>query len=48
MRDRKEFEGETRPLARETFAACVDSCGGRVLGMSLAQKQADRPTLSII
>ena len=31
VRDRRELEGEPRPLGKETYAGCVDSCGGRVL-----------------
>ena len=29
--DRSMFEGEARPLSKETYAGCVDSCGGVVL-----------------
>ena len=29
--DRRQLEGEPRPLGRETYSGCVDSCGGRVL-----------------
>ena len=33
--DRRDFEGEPRPLGRETYSGCVDSCGGRVLASVL-------------
>ena len=29
--ERSMFEGEARPLSKETYAGCVDSCGGVVL-----------------
>ena len=29
--DRRQLEGEPRPLGKETYAGCVDSCGGVVL-----------------
>jgi len=29
--DRAKFEGEPKPLGRETYAGCIDSCGGKVL-----------------
>ena len=29
--DRQQFEGESKPLGKETYAGCVDSCGGIVL-----------------
>lgn len=30
--ERSGFEGEPKPLGKELYAACVDSCGGKVLG----------------
>ena len=29
--DRETLQGEPKPLARETYAGCVDSAGGKVL-----------------
>ena len=29
--DRDSLQGEPKPLARETYAGCVDSAGGKVL-----------------
>ena len=35
--DRSQFEGEARPLGKELYAGCVDSCGGVVLANVLPQ-----------
>ena len=35
--DRSLFEGEARPLGKELYAGCVDSCGGVVLANVLPQ-----------
>ena len=37
--DRSEFEGESKPLAKERWAAVVDSVGGQPLANILAQTQ---------
>ena len=29
--DRAKFEGEPKPLGRETYSGCIDSCGGKVM-----------------
>ena len=34
--DRRQLEGEPRPLGKETYAGCVDSCGGIVLANVLS------------
>lgn len=34
--DRSEFEVDPKPLGRERFAGCVDSCGGKVLANVLS------------
>lgn len=46
--DRSEFEVDPKPLGRERFAGCVDSCGGKVLANVLSMvKVMTCPTLSI-
>ena len=35
--DRTLFEGEPKPLGRETYGGCIDSCGGKVLANILPQ-----------
>ena len=34
---RELFEGEPKPLGRETYGGCIDSCGGKVLANILPQ-----------
>jgi len=34
--ERAEFEGDPRPLGKERFAGCVDSCGDKILANSLS------------
>ena len=31
MLERSEFEADPKPLGKERFAGCVDSCGGKIL-----------------
>lgn len=35
--DRSQFEGEPKPLGRETYGGAIDSCGGKVLANILPQ-----------
>jgi len=35
--DRAAFEGEPKPLGRENYGGCIDSCGGKVLANILPQ-----------
>ena len=35
--DRSQFEGDAKPLGKEIYGGCVDSCGGQVLANILPQ-----------
>lgn len=36
MIERAEFEGDARPLGKERFSGCVDSCGDKILANALS------------
>ena len=35
--DRTQFEGDSKPLGKEMYGGCIDSCGGKVLANILPQ-----------
>eukprot|EP00088_Acartia_fossae_P055666 TRINITY_DN6463_c0_g1_i1.p1 TRINITY_DN6463_c0_g1~~TRINITY_DN6463_c0_g1_i1.p1 ORF type:complete len:356 (+),score=98.17 TRINITY_DN6463_c0_g1_i1:27-1070(+) len=38
--ERSEFEGDPKPLAKERFAGCSDSCGGKILANVLSMTKS--------
>jgi len=38
--DRADFESDPKPLAKEKFAGCVDSCGDKILANALSMTKA--------